>query len=241
MALAPNGKFYGTTYGGGNTGGGLIYSYNPLTNLYNNLVNFNLSTMVPVNSSSPLVMAPNGLFYSILNGGANSKIYSFNYINQIISTVYSFSSVNPSGAIVLASNNKFYGSAFYNSSSLLYEFDYSSNSYMGKVSFTPLTGYATSYVTEVNSVGLKNVIGDSNTFKLNPNPVNDIFNLQFNSPLLSDVNLEIINTMGVKLFQQNILRGNNNSEINIANLTAGVYYIKLYANGGIETKKIIKL
>lgn len=72
-------------------------------------------------------------------------------------------------------------------------------------------------------------------FRLYPNPAKDILNIQTNNIEITSVN--IYNILGSRVLTLNEVESNS---INISNLTSGVYFVKINANGNSITKKIIK-
>jgi hypothetical protein len=71
--------------------------------------------------------------------------------------------------------------------------------------------------------------------KVYPNPANDFINIESNDTEISEVALYDI--LGKQLLSQNELA---NNRLDISNLTKGVYFMKISANGNSITKKIIK-
>ena len=69
-----------------------------------------------------------------------------------------------------------------------------------------------------------------------PNPASDYLHIEQGEENISHV--EIINLQGQVIKSQRIL--GNQSTLNLANLSAGVYIIKIYTNSGFVVKKLIK-
>lgn len=79
----------------------------------------------------------------------------------------------------------------------------------------------------------------SNNFTLSPNPVNDVFTVNAkNNVAIQNISVTDLNGRVVNEFN------NSNStdamQVNIANLNAGVYFVKVQTESGVGTSKIIK-
>lgn len=68
-----------------------------------------------------------------------------------------------------------------------------------------------------------------------PNPVNDVLNFDITGNLTLD-KVEIYDTIGKKILTSDIY----DNSVNISHLTAGVYFVRVYADDSQVTKKIIK-
>ena len=80
LVQASNGKLYGLTSQGGSNGSGVIFSFNPATNTYNNLKDLNYNNTDGGTPYGSLVQANNGKLYGInFYGGVsgNGLIFSF--------------------------------------------------------------------------------------------------------------------------------------------------------------------
>ena len=79
------------------------------------------------------------------------------------------------------------------------------------------------------------------SFTIYPNPAKDFVTLQF--PILtSDFSLEVINPLGVKVIQQNILSGVSELKIDVTDLPQGLYTIRLHDNvASATTKTFVKM
>jgi agmatine deiminase len=95
-------------------------------------------------------------------------------------------------------------------------------------------GYYTYFFKEVTGVE-NNTTVLNNTFKVQPNPVNDIAKLSFNLLNEGNYKIEITNSLGEKMLsipEYKYSVGDNLIEINTNNFASGIYYITLL-NGNI--------
>ena len=76
---------------------------------------------------------------------------------------------------------------------------------------------------------------DQLTFKTYPNPANDILNISASSKLTQ---IEIYSILGRKVLTKDI--NTTEDQINISNLTKGVYIIKTYIDNAVGSFKFIK-
>jgi hypothetical protein len=78
----------------------------------------------------------------------------------------------------------------------------------------------------------------TSNFSIQPNPVNDVFNLTAKNGVslenvqVIDVNGRVVNTTNVS--------DSDSVQINVSDLTAGVYFVKVQSDLGVGTSKIIK-
>lgn len=104
-----------------------------------------------------------------------------------------------------------------------------------KVDVTLGSCTVTSDCFTVNTLDLDGFKLDS-SFKLYPNPANNLIYIEFNNS--TNANLDIVDINGRILEKQNL--NNTTNIININHLPKGIYLFKIYTNEGISTKKVVK-
>ncbi len=113
LMVASNGKLYGMSSGGGSYDAGTIYSFDPSTNAFSNLFNFEETRGREPRGS--LMQATNGKLYGMTTmGGINGAgvIFSYDPIINAFNKVHDFNYTDgyfPSGTLMQASDGKLYG------------------------------------------------------------------------------------------------------------------------------------
>lgn len=163
-----NGKFYGMTSQGGTNNSGVIFSFDTLGNVYNDLYNFQGAN----DGFSPygtLVKAGNGLLYGMTEyGGKYGKgtIFSVDPTNNNYTSLYSFSGgihgAYPTASFLLASDGKLYGTTQYGgpdpfNSGILFTFDITGDSIIYKDHFPDTAGVPSSALIEATDGNLYGV------------------------------------------------------------------------------------
>jgi uncharacterized repeat protein (TIGR03803 family) len=141
LMLASNGLMYAMTYQGGANNYGIIFSYNPSTNIFSHKIDFDGSN----NGSNPystFVQGPNGNLYAMTYlGGSNNFGTLFEYdinansIDKKLDFNGSSNGRNPFGNLTLA-NNIFYAQTPYggsNNAGTIFSFDPSNDTYSKKI------------------------------------------------------------------------------------------------------------
>lgn len=90
--------------------------------------------------------------------------------------------------------------------------------------------------TLCTAVGTNEIISD-NLFLIYPNPSAGNFNISYEGIIISG-NVEILNTLGEKIFAYNISK-ESNSEISLKNISKGIYLVKVFNGVKSYCKKII--
>ena len=77
--------------------------------------------------------------------------------------------------------------------------------------------------------------------KLYPNPATDNLSVAISSNENASADLTIVNLMGQMVYSENVAlnEGNNLLNVNVSNLTPGVYMINIRTNKGTSTQKLI--
>lgn len=143
-----NGKMYGLTSEGGTSGSGVLYEYDPSTNIFTKKKEFDL-----LGGSTPtgvLMQATNGKLYGALGyGGVNLRgvLFEYDAATNVLTKKIDFEVATigaiPTGSFVQASNGKIYGTTKAGGSSLigvLFEYDPVANTIVKKVDFTGANG-----------------------------------------------------------------------------------------------------
>jgi uncharacterized repeat protein (TIGR03803 family) len=141
LLQAVDGKLYGMTYYGGNSGKGVIFSFNLSSSVYTKLRDLDSTNGGTPNGS--LIQASDGKLYGMTTFGGSSNtgvIFSFDPSLSTYKKLKDFDSTNgkyPYGSLVKASDGKLYGTALGGSNNLGVIFSYDPLSF----SFTKLKDY----------------------------------------------------------------------------------------------------
>jgi len=74
-----------------------------------------------------------------------------------------------------------------------------------------------------------------------PNPVTDVLNIEVNASQSSEMNISVFNIMGQKVMEKNVSinTGINRPSISTSDLSSGIYFVTVKANGFDNTMKFI--
>lgn len=150
LVKATNGLFYGTTFGGGlsPTGDGVIFEYNPLSDVYTRKFSFT-NTSTGRQPICQMISATNGKLYGITwYGGSYSQgvLYEFDPVTSVFTKRHDFAGISgahPQGSLIQASNGKIYGVTPEGGSSgkgVLFEFNPVTNVYTKRVDLNGTIG-----------------------------------------------------------------------------------------------------
>jgi uncharacterized repeat protein (TIGR03803 family) len=157
--LQINGKFYGTTFEGGNSDGGMLFSFDTLTHTFASVFEFTM----PYGEypSGLLVRGAGNLFYGVCHGGGYyhmGTLYSFDVVTHVLTVLKNFDMTNSGGGpqgLVLASNGKLYGSTLrggFSDQGVLWSYDIGLSSFTTLMGFTGSQGYdPVGYLVESNN------------------------------------------------------------------------------------------
>jgi|GEM_PF-728714 len=115
-----NGKFYGVTRWGGDSGRGTIFEFDPVSELYTKKIDFD---GVNIRQSLGLALFPNGKFYGVAAGGiSGGRIFEFDPTGNTL-TLKSTLNGEPRDALLLADDGFLYGNLNGGDYGLLYKYD----------------------------------------------------------------------------------------------------------------------
>ena len=163
LLKASNNKLYGMTYIGGSNGYGVIYSYDPVTNVYAKLRDFNYTTGGYANGNS-LIQGIDGKLYGMtLYGGVNGYgvIFSFDPVTLVYTKLKDFNQTDgayPYGSLIQAVNGKLYGltsSGGVNGYGVMFSFDPATLVYTKPNDFDNSVGGGSPYGSLVKGVDNK--------------------------------------------------------------------------------------
>lgn len=127
-----NGKLYGMTYSGGDSGSGVLFEFNTLTSVYTTKINLN-STVNGRNIYGSLIADATGDLYGItMNGGINNMgvLFKWERANDSFIKLLDFEGVAtgsyPRSSLMQASDGKFYATTTnggFNDLGVLYQYD----------------------------------------------------------------------------------------------------------------------
>ncbi|MBK9415326.1 MAG: hypothetical protein IPN61_18230 [Bacteroidetes bacterium] len=167
LLKASNGLLYGSASSGGINDNGLIFSFDPIGNIYNILFDFD-----GINGSSPtgtLIESNNGLLYGMTTeGGINNSgvLYNFDPAGNVFNKLFDLDSVSgsfPYGSLMQASNGLFYGmtkDGGINNLGVLFNFNPIGNVYTKLIDLDTING--------INSYGSLMQAGNGFLYGLNP-------------------------------------------------------------------------
>ncbi len=146
MVLATNNTLYGITGGGGANGVGVIFTVDPVSNIYTEIFDFAIAT--GSNPNGHLIQAANGKLYGLANrGGAYNRgaIFSYDYTTGTYADLYDFNvqGNTPYGNLVQAANGMLYGMTYSGGNSnegTIFSYDIASATFNSLYSFDGIGG-----------------------------------------------------------------------------------------------------
>lgn len=150
LVQAANGKLYGLTSSGGADNKGVLFEYDPATDVFSKKVDFYGTNNGGVPNGS-LILAANGKLYGMTStGGAENEgvLFEFNPANDFFSKKVNFDGFNmggaPMGTPLQAANGILYGLTYNGGTSskgVLFSYNIATDTYTKLVSFDgPITG-----------------------------------------------------------------------------------------------------
>lgn len=160
LAVHPNGKLYGTTMYGGVNDLGVVYEYDPSTDIYVKLADFSDAT--GHFSMANFVLAANGKFYGLNQSGgefSSGTLVEFDPASGALTKKFDFDRAAtgglPSGVLCELSAGKLYGANVLggeNDMGTLFEFDYINNQFSKLIDFAGTNGrYGVSNLLKTSS------------------------------------------------------------------------------------------
>jgi large repetitive protein len=102
-------------------------------------------------------------------------------------------------------------------------------------------GFNTGVLTGINS----QLTNGNSQLKIYPNPSNGMVNIEWSvvSGQLSEVRISIINELGQMVYENKItqVNGINKQQLNLENLSSGIYTLRLQTNTGSTVKKLVMM
>ncbi|MES2513111.1 MAG: choice-of-anchor tandem repeat GloVer-containing protein [Bacteroidota bacterium] len=133
---AADGNIYGMTNTGGSDNAGVLFKFDPITNIYSKKQDF-IKSIDGRNTRGSLILASDGMFYGMtFNGGTDNfgVIFQYDRMTHIYTKKIDFTGAGngkfPEGSLVQASNGMLYGMTTYggaNNVGALFKYDISTN------------------------------------------------------------------------------------------------------------------
>jgi uncharacterized repeat protein (TIGR03803 family) len=177
LMIASDGNLYGMTYDGGVHSKGVLFQYNPTTNVYTKKIDFSGIS----NGSNPtgdLIQASDGLLYGMTSsGGVNNKgiLFQYNITSNTLTKKLDFAGTTNGaigyGSLIQANNGFLYGmtsSGGINNLGVIFQYDITTSSYLKKIDFNGSINGSYPYgslmqATDGNLYGMTNAGGLNNS------------------------------------------------------------------------------
>ena len=111
---------------------------------------------------------------------------------------------------------------------------------------TPVTSIGTenSNTTPPSSIAFSTIKGGQNndltSIKLYPNPIIDRLNVKLENPIQQDGVIRVYDIWGKLLQDRRIISGTSQVNLNLDNLTSGVYFIEVQEGEKAVRKRVVK-
>jgi uncharacterized repeat protein (TIGR03803 family) len=200
LLLSGNGLLYGMTYQGGANNFGVVFSFDPSTNIFDHKIDFDGSNSGS-NPYSTFAEGTNGNLYAMAYlGGINNlgTLFEYDISNNTLNKKLDFNGSNngrnPFGNLTLKSNGIFYAQTPYggaNNAGTIFTYDPNSNSYSKKLDFSSGSSgrlpFGSLFLSSNQTFyGMTYQGGISNSgvlFQYNPNNSSYVKKLDFNSAI----------------------------------------------------------
>ncbi len=258
LLKANDGKLYGLTLMGGAydypnsffiQGNGVLFSFDLSTGIYTDLHDFNGADGLNPNGS--LIQASDGNLYGTTNSGGSAGygvIFKYNIPSHTCSVVYEFNGLMgsfPQRSLTQGSCGKLFGTTVMggaNNNGVFFSFDIINHSYNVLINCTPAFGtnpqcdiIETGVTQHINAVFTTNVEKDLTIF---PSPASKEISITGNSISINDI-VTVTDVTGREVLQQKAAQSQH-VNLNVALLTAGIYFAEVKMQSGIAVKRFVK-
>jgi len=97
------------------------------------------------------------------------------------------------------------------------------------------------YADSLFPTSVENISRTKEAVEVFPNPANNILNVQFNNVKESDANIIVTDVTGrTIIILGDVAANKGNVAINISNLTAGIYFVRIETSSSVQVVKFIK-
>jgi len=101
--------------------------------------------------------------------------------------------------------------------------------------------YSVVWIMDSSTLSIVDVSEEHLKIELYPNPTNNILNINMSGDLGDEILITVFNIAGIELLNKRVKRGLAPMELNLQNLTTGVYILKFQLSSShVITRKIIK-
>lgn len=111
------------------------------------------------------------------------------------------------------------------------------------VEVTNSFGCTSADTVTVNVISCLGINENNSQIQMNvyPNPATDIINLNINSEMSGEMHISILNEVGQPMLVQkwNCVAGNQIKQMDVSNLSAGIYLVQIELNGHLLTRKMV--
>ena len=248
LIQASNGLLYGLCMYFGTTGPGTIFSFNPSSNVFTDLIHF--STTNGGFPEGSLLQASDGKLYGLTYGGGSSSkgvLFCYDINANTITDLVVFTGTNgsqPSGSLIQASDHNLYGTTTAggaNNKGEIFKYNILTSTFTDIHDFNGTDGKSPggSLIEALKpiSTGMKNFSSQDDKIRISPNPATNLLTISLPGENPGICTMNLYDIVGEKVLPQ-LSFSNAEFSINIDKLSPGIYFLEVNNHG---TKKLIKV
>ena len=243
-----SGRLFGVSVLVGASDSGAVYEYDYSANTVNRIASFagGVDGKAPLGS---LIEASNGKLYGYAGGGSFNKgiIYECDINAHTINKIYDFDGASngfdADGSLLESSNGKLYGVTYHGGDSLwgiFFEYDLNTSIFNKKFDFEKVNGAVpiAMKMVEINPTSSVLEIGSSNNFlQVSPSVSTGRFDVHTRGNI-SFSSLKVTDAAGKEVFK--FKAGGISKQLNLSQLSSGIYFIHAVIADGEEVVRIVK-
>ena len=254
LIQASNGLLYGLCMYFGTSGPGTIFSFDPTSNIYSDLIHF-----ATTNGGFPegsLIQATNGKLYGLTSGGGDSVggvLFSYDIAGNTITDVAVFHCSNgfrPKGSLIQASDSNLYGMTSMGGAHNLgtvFRFNIAADTLITIHSFDGTDGSAPAgslieaLTPPVVHAGIGSLPTAINTINIYPNPTSSSITITLPFSITSKNSIiNFYDILGEKVLPSYSTQSLQTT-IDLSSLSQGIYFLEVITDVEWTVRKVVKI